>query len=169
MHIVAHEQQPPACTLFIPVEYNTRLILQINNTILNMHTDLKIVGLTLDPKLSYNKHIDNMAAKISKMIPIPSPLDNQVEHTQGDITLNIQGDITLNIQRDITLNIQRDIAFNIQRDITLNIHSRNNTTLPLYGRPLRLQQTKLQTVKKLNYELTLTFNINTLNTFNTLT
>ena len=35
-----------------------------------MHTHPQILGLTLDPKLTYNKHIDNTATKASKTIPI---------------------------------------------------------------------------------------------------
>ena len=49
---------------------NTRLNLQINNTLLDMHTHPKILGFILDPKLTCNKHIDNTAAKVSKSLPL---------------------------------------------------------------------------------------------------
>ena len=49
----------------------TRLNMQVYNTILDMHTHPKnILGFTLDPKPTYNKHIDNTAAKTYKTIPI---------------------------------------------------------------------------------------------------
>ena len=46
-----------------PSEYNTKLNLQINNNTLDMVTNPKILGLTLDPKLAYHQHIDNTALK----------------------------------------------------------------------------------------------------------
>ena len=60
------------CTLFTPdpAEYSTKLNLQINNTTLDMSTHPKILGLTLDPKLTYNTHIDNTANKASKTLSI---------------------------------------------------------------------------------------------------
>ena len=51
-------------------EYNTRLNLQSNNTILDMHTHPKTLILTIDIKLTYNNYIDNKAAKASKTMPI---------------------------------------------------------------------------------------------------
>ena len=44
--------------------------MQINNNILDMQTHFNILGLTLDPKLHYNKLIGNRAAKASKIKPI---------------------------------------------------------------------------------------------------
>ena len=46
--------------LFIPdpAEYSTQLELQIDNITLPMNINPKILGLSLDPKLTYNKHID---------------------------------------------------------------------------------------------------------------
>ena len=60
------------CTLLTPdpAEYNTQLGLQIDNTTLPMTTHPKIVGLTLDPKLSYNRHINLAATKARKTINI---------------------------------------------------------------------------------------------------
>ena len=56
------------CTLLTqdPAEYNTQLGLQIDNTTLPMTTQLKILRLTLDPKLTYNRHIDLAATKVRK-------------------------------------------------------------------------------------------------------
>ena len=54
--------------LLDPAEYNTRLNLQINNIILDRYTHPTILGLNLDPKLTYDKHIDNTVVKASKII-----------------------------------------------------------------------------------------------------
>ena len=72
-----------------PAEYNTRLNLQINNTILDMHTHLKILGLTLKAKFTYNKHIGNMAAKVYPKLQI---MQNKALHIATVCTLdsNIQ-------------------------------------------------------------------------------
>ena len=51
-------------------EYNTQLGLQIDNTTLPMTTHPIILGLTLDPKLTYNRHIDLAATKARKTINI---------------------------------------------------------------------------------------------------
>ena len=47
------------CTLFTPdpAEYNSNLGLNINNKALPMALHPKVLGLTLDPKLTYNAHI----------------------------------------------------------------------------------------------------------------
>ena len=47
------------CTLFTPdpAEYKSNLDLKINNTELCMATHPKVLGLTLDPKLTYSTHI----------------------------------------------------------------------------------------------------------------
>ena len=60
------------CTLLTPdpAEYNTQLGLQIDNTTLPMTTHPKILGLTLDHKLTYNRHIDLAATKSHKTINI---------------------------------------------------------------------------------------------------
>ena len=46
------------CTLFTPdhAEYKSNLDLKINNTALPMTTHPKVIGLTLDPKLTYSTH-----------------------------------------------------------------------------------------------------------------
>ena len=51
------------CTLFTPdpAEYNSNLGLNINNKALPMALHPKVLGLTLDPKLTYNAHIQNIA------------------------------------------------------------------------------------------------------------
>ena len=45
-----------------------------NNNTLDMNTQSNILGLTLDPKLTYNKHIDNTTSKASKTLPIQNTL-----------------------------------------------------------------------------------------------
>ena len=63
-------------TLFTPdpAEYNTTLTLQINNTTLPTNKEPKILGLTLDPKLTYSKHIQNTTQKAKHTIHIMKAL-----------------------------------------------------------------------------------------------
>ena len=51
------------CTLFTldPAEYTSKLHLTINNKVLPMATHPKVLGLTLDPKLTYSTHIHNIS------------------------------------------------------------------------------------------------------------
>ena len=65
-------QTRTTCTLLTPdpAEYNKQLGLQIDNTTLPMTTHPKILGLTLDPKLTYNRHIDLAATKARKTLNI---------------------------------------------------------------------------------------------------
>ena len=53
------------CTLFTPdpAEYKSNLDLKINNTVLRMATHLMVLGLTLDPKLTYSTHIHNISVQ----------------------------------------------------------------------------------------------------------
>ena len=63
-------------TLFTPdsAEYNTTLTLQINNTTLPINKEAKIQGLTLDPKLTYSKHIQNATLKSKQTMHIMKAL-----------------------------------------------------------------------------------------------
>ena len=65
------------CTLFIPdsAEYKSNLDLKINNTALRIATHPKLLGLTLDPKLTYSTHIHNISVEAHKplqMIKAPT-------------------------------------------------------------------------------------------------
>ena len=65
------------CTLFTPdpAEYKSNLGLKINNTALCMTTHPKVLGLNLDPKLTYSTHIHNISVQTHKplqMIKAPS-------------------------------------------------------------------------------------------------
>ena len=53
------------CTLFTsdPAEYTSNLDLTINNKALPMATHPKVLGLTLDPKLTYSIHIHNISVQ----------------------------------------------------------------------------------------------------------
>ena len=53
------------CTLFTPdpAEYKSNLDLKINNTTLRMATHPKVLGLTLNPKLTYSTHIHNISVQ----------------------------------------------------------------------------------------------------------
>ena len=55
-------------TLFTPdpAEYVTTLNLQINNTTLPTNREPTILGLTLDPKLTYNKQLQKSTQKDNK-------------------------------------------------------------------------------------------------------
>ena len=60
------------CTLFTPdpAEYSTQPKLQIDNITPLMNISPKILGLTLDLKLTYNKHIEITTTKARKTIQI---------------------------------------------------------------------------------------------------
>ena len=53
------------CTLFTPdpAEYKSNFDLKINNTALRMATHPKVLGLTLDQKLTYSTHIHNISVQ----------------------------------------------------------------------------------------------------------
>ena len=59
-------------TLFTPVpaEYTSNLDLTINNKALPMATHPKVLGLTLDPKLTYSTHIHNISVQAHKPLQI---------------------------------------------------------------------------------------------------
>ena len=56
------------CTLFTPdpSEYTSNLDLTINNKALPMAMHPEVLGLTLDPKLTYSTHIHNMSVQAHK-------------------------------------------------------------------------------------------------------
>ena len=56
------------CTLFTsdPTDYKSNLDLKINNTALRMATHPKVLGLTFDPKLTYNTHNHNISVQAHK-------------------------------------------------------------------------------------------------------
>ena len=49
------------CFTTEPGEYKSNLELKINNTALPMETHPKVLGLTLDPKLTYSTHLHNIS------------------------------------------------------------------------------------------------------------
>ena len=59
-------------TLFTPdpAQYNTTLTLTIDNTTLPTVKHPKILGLTLDPKLTYSQHIHNTVSKAKPTLNI---------------------------------------------------------------------------------------------------
>ena len=71
------------CTLFTPdpAEYNSNLGLNINNKALLMALHPKVLGLTLDPKLTYNAHIQNIATHAQKPLQVIKTLTGT---TEGD-------------------------------------------------------------------------------------
>ena len=60
------------CTLFTPdpAEYKSNLDLKINNTELPMVTHPQVLGLTLDPELTYSTHIHNILVDAHKPLQI---------------------------------------------------------------------------------------------------
>ena len=71
---ISHSLNPDktTCTLFTPdpAEYKSNLNLKINNTALPMATHPKVLGLTLDPKLTYSTHIHNISLQAHKALQI---------------------------------------------------------------------------------------------------
>ena len=53
-----------------PAEYNSNLGLNINNKALPMALHPKVLGLTLDSKLTYNDHIQNIATHAQKPLQV---------------------------------------------------------------------------------------------------
>ena len=47
-----------------PSEYKSNLVFKINNTALLMTTHPNVLGLTLDPKLTYSTHIHNISVQV---------------------------------------------------------------------------------------------------------
>ena len=64
------------CTLFTPdpAEYKNNLDLKINNTALRMATHPTVLGLTLDPKLTYSTHIHNISVQAYKPLQMMEAL-----------------------------------------------------------------------------------------------
>ena len=64
------------CTLFTPdpAQYKSNLDLKINITALPMVTHPKVMGLTLDPKLTYSTHIHNILVQAHKPLHMIKPL-----------------------------------------------------------------------------------------------
>ena len=60
------------CTMFMPdpAEYTSNLDLKIQNNALPMATHPKVLGLTLDPKLTYSTHIHNISVQAHKPLQI---------------------------------------------------------------------------------------------------
>ena len=60
------------CTLFTPgpAEYNINLYLKINNTALPMAMHPKVLGLTLEPKLTYSTHIYSISVQAHKPLEL---------------------------------------------------------------------------------------------------
>ena len=77
-----------------PAEYNTQPGLQIDNITLPKTTHPKILGLTLDPKLTYNWHIDLAATKARKTINILKVLTSTKWGKHKETTLATYKDIT---------------------------------------------------------------------------
>ena len=82
------------CTLFTPdpAEYSTQLELQIDNITLPMNINPKILGLTLDPKLTHNKHIEITTTKAHKTLQILKTLTHisNMGETKGNDPRHIQ-------------------------------------------------------------------------------
>ena len=61
-------QDKTTCTRFTPdhAQYKSNMDSKINNTELHMATHQKVLGLTLDPKLTYSTHIHNNSVQAHK-------------------------------------------------------------------------------------------------------
>ena len=60
------------CTLFMPdpAEYKSNLDLKIHNIALTMATHPNVLGLTIDPKLTYSTHIHNISVHAHTLLQI---------------------------------------------------------------------------------------------------
>ena len=76
-------------TLFTPdpAEYSTQLRLTIDNIILPTETHPKILGLTLDPKLTFNRHIENTVTKAKNSLKIVKALTSTTWGKQKETLL----------------------------------------------------------------------------------
>ena len=83
-------------TLFTPdpAEYSTTLRLKIDDTILPTETHPKILGLTFDPKLTFNRHIDNVTTKAKKTLKIIKALTSTTWGKQKETLLTTYKTIT---------------------------------------------------------------------------
>ena len=57
-----------------PLEHTSNLDLQIHNNALPMETHPKVLGLTLDPKLTYSRHNHNISVHAHKSLQIKKAL-----------------------------------------------------------------------------------------------
>ena len=76
-------------TLFTPdpAEYSKQLRLKIDNITLPTETHPKILGLTLDPKLTFNRHIENSSTKAKKSLNIIKALTSTTWGKQKETLL----------------------------------------------------------------------------------
>ena len=76
-------------TLFTPdpAEYSNQLRLKIDNTTLPTETHPKILGLTFDPKLTFNRHIENSTTKAKKSLKIIKALTSTTWGKQKETLL----------------------------------------------------------------------------------
>jgi hypothetical protein len=83
-------------TLFTPdpAEYSTELTLNIENTRLPTVKNPKILGLTLDPKLTYNEHIKQTTKKANKSLKILKTLTATKWGKQKETLINTYNAIT---------------------------------------------------------------------------
>jgi hypothetical protein len=83
-------------TLFTPdpAEYSTELTLNIDNTRLPTVKNPKILGLTLDPKLTYNEHIKQTTKKANKTLKILKTLTATKWGKQKETITNTYNAIT---------------------------------------------------------------------------
>ena len=83
-----HHNNPDktTCTLFTPdpAEYTSNLDLTINNKALPMATHPKVMGLTLDPKLTYSTHPQHLSTSTQTSTNHKSTHCNRVGYTGGD-------------------------------------------------------------------------------------
>ena len=78
------------CTLFTsdPEEYKSNMDVKINNTALRMATHPKVLGLTLDPKLAYSTHIQNISVQAHKPLQMISALTATVWGRQKETLMD---------------------------------------------------------------------------------
>ena len=136
-------QDKTTCTLFTPAptENTNKLDLKINNTALPMATHPKVLGLTLDPKLTYSTHIHNITVHAHKPLQIiktftATGYGNQKETLMATYKASLTK--TYNIQHTSTLQCYKTIfnngryTTNILTDSIQSLHQTYKPTCAIY-------------------------------------
>ena len=139
------------CTLFTsdPAEYTSNLDLTINNKSLPMATHPKVLGLTLDPKLTYSTHIHTISVQAHQPLQIIKALtatgwDKQMETLMApykaamrpalEYTSSVWSPIvsTTNINKlQVMQNAALRTATGCTQDINIHLHD-ETLTLPIH-------------------------------------
>ena len=104
------------CTLFTPdpAEYTSNLDLTINNKSLPMAMHPKVLGLTLDPKLTYSTHIHNISVQAHKPLQIIKALTATGWGKQKECNKVVVGVVRLSVWFVVCMIVSVDNERNIE-------------------------------------------------------